>query len=330
MAIVFEDRAYGRVEMPEGVFTDLVRTRALQRLREIGQHGAWQYIRPQIRVSRFEHSVGVFFLLRWLGAPEEEQAAGLLHDINHTAFSHVIDYVMGQPKQQAYHEGLTNPYSGELDSILSSAGMSGIMETDGFGLLEREIPDLCADRLDYFFRDSVALGICSRADIEEFLDHMVVFRDEIMMDDRSVAQRMGEAFLDCSRTFWASPTQIASYHILSEAVKRSIDRGYVSAEDFFLTDQLLYEKMSNSGDREVVALLNLLKPSLKVSEVEDGGDIKAATKARYIDPKIIIGDLDSGEVNVKRLSALVPVYKQRMVTAVSRMSKEHNIRIDIY
>jgi len=50
--------------------------------------------------TRFDHSVGVMLLIRKLGAGSspasallKEQVAALLHDVSHTAFSHVIDYV---------------------------------------------------------------------------------------------------------------------------------------------------------------------------------------------------------------------------------------------
>ena len=42
----------------------------------------------------FEHSLGVYLLLRRLGADRREQVAGLLHDISHTAFSHAVDFLI--------------------------------------------------------------------------------------------------------------------------------------------------------------------------------------------------------------------------------------------
>lgn len=46
-------------------------------------------------MTRYEHSVGAMLLLRTAGAPLEAQAAALLHDVAHTALSHVADCVYG-------------------------------------------------------------------------------------------------------------------------------------------------------------------------------------------------------------------------------------------
>ena len=44
-------------------------------------------------ITRYEHSVGVMLLARRVGGGLREQVAALLHDVSHTAFSHVIDHV---------------------------------------------------------------------------------------------------------------------------------------------------------------------------------------------------------------------------------------------
>ena len=58
---------------------------------------------PNISTSRFEHSLGVCHLIKILNGSQKEQIAGLLHDIPHTAFSHVIDYVL-ENKGENFHE----------------------------------------------------------------------------------------------------------------------------------------------------------------------------------------------------------------------------------
>ena len=48
--------------------------------------------------------LGVMALVQRLGGGLEEQIAALLHDVSHTAFSHVIDYVFHSHDSQGYHE----------------------------------------------------------------------------------------------------------------------------------------------------------------------------------------------------------------------------------
>ena len=107
--MLIKDIVYGDVEIDEPVLIELINSDALQRLKHINQAGASKYIMPK-PVTRFEHCVGAMILLKRLGASLEEQIAGLLHDVPHTAFSHVIDFVFKTckldylDKNHNYHE----------------------------------------------------------------------------------------------------------------------------------------------------------------------------------------------------------------------------------
>ena len=86
------DKVYGEITIDEPVLLELIQSKPIQRLKGINQAGASQYALKHKTISRYEHSVGVMILLKKLNASVEEQIAGLLHDIPHTAFSHVIDF----------------------------------------------------------------------------------------------------------------------------------------------------------------------------------------------------------------------------------------------
>ncbi|MCJ7703374.1 MAG: HD domain-containing protein, partial [Anaerolineales bacterium] len=88
--MIYSDPVYGPVEITEPVLLDLMESRAIQRLHGVLQHGVSALVGITSPTSRFEHSVGALLLVRRLGASLEEQVAALLHDISHTAFSHVI------------------------------------------------------------------------------------------------------------------------------------------------------------------------------------------------------------------------------------------------
>lgn len=66
----------------------------MQRLKGISQFRIPDKYYFKDNYSRFEHSIGVMVLLGKLGASQEEQIAGLLHDVSHKAFSHVYDWVV--------------------------------------------------------------------------------------------------------------------------------------------------------------------------------------------------------------------------------------------
>ena len=91
----YEDELYGKVEITEPLLLDLITSDAMQRTKGVSQHGITALIGVTPPFSRFVHSVGTMLLVRRLGANVNEQVAALLHDISHTAFSHVIDFVFG-------------------------------------------------------------------------------------------------------------------------------------------------------------------------------------------------------------------------------------------
>ena len=157
--LCFSDPVYGETCVEAPLLDELYHTQAVQRLAHIYQGGVTAFIRRQRRTTRLDHSLGVMALLQRLGAGLEELAAGLLHDIGHTAFSHVIDFVF--PNQEhTYHEDHRESMveTAEIATILSRHGLDErrVLNPDHYPLLEQPLPLLCADRLDYFLRDGVA------------------------------------------------------------------------------------------------------------------------------------------------------------------------------
>lgn len=51
------------------------------------------------------------------------------------------------------------------------------MDETAFPLLEQPSPRLCADRIDYFLRDCVGLGLATQVDIERAVDPDVLEKD---------------------------------------------------------------------------------------------------------------------------------------------------------
>ena len=122
--MLIKDRVYGEVDILEPVLIEIINSSALQRLKEIDQAGYFEPHFPGTAHSRFEHSVGVCALLKKYGAPIEEQMAGLIHDISHSAFSHCIDYVLdiGSQKEQNHQDNIFEEFvkKSQIPSILKN------------------------------------------------------------------------------------------------------------------------------------------------------------------------------------------------------------------
>lgn len=100
--MIISDVLYGEFKV-DPVVEELILSKSVQRLKGIHQTGASYLVNKEWNVTRFDHSVGVMLLVKKLGGSVEEQIAGLLHDVSHTAFSHVIDYVFDN-RNESYHE----------------------------------------------------------------------------------------------------------------------------------------------------------------------------------------------------------------------------------
>src|SRR3954447_11815583 len=156
------DRVYGEVSIDDPLVIALIECPTFQRLKGIRQAGPSAFAFPFKTVTRFEHSLGVYLLLTRLGADRRERVAGLLHDISHTAFSHAVDFLFHSDEQD-YHEKIKPEFlrRGDVAEILDRIGYrpDEFFDDSIYPLLERPLPLLCADRLDYFLRDSITCGV---------------------------------------------------------------------------------------------------------------------------------------------------------------------------
>ncbi|MBI2263045.1 HD domain-containing protein [Candidatus Berkelbacteria bacterium] len=157
-----KDRVYGEVEISEPVLLEIINSPTLQRLKEINQAGYFEPHFSGTAHSRFEHSIGVYLLLKMYGALLEEQIAGLIHDVSHSAFSHCIDYVLdaGSEKEHNHQDNVFDEFvrKSEIPGILKKYGLDleYILDDKNFPLKEKDLPDLCADRIDYSLRTATS------------------------------------------------------------------------------------------------------------------------------------------------------------------------------
>lgn len=312
------DRVYGEQTIDNKMIEEIIKTKEMQRLKGIHQHGTWHMVKnkfsyknwtfPGYDFSRFEHSLGVYFLLRMFNASTEEQIAGLIHDVSHFTFSHVIDYVFGESHRQEFAEKFQDKLirNSSMDAILikNSIDVDAILEKSNFKMLEKDLPDICADRLDYLFRDSLVFYLTDKKLINRLIKSLTINDDEFIFSNGLSARQAARLYLESSKSMWTNPYQSASYQILSIALKAALDKGLIEEKDFYLTDDFLLKKVLNSGNKDVLEMMSLLK-NLNVKEgTRDDYDFCVIVKARCIDPKFLDGD------SIKRVSDIDEKFKR--------------------
>jgi HD superfamily phosphohydrolase len=107
---------YGSSEVEEPVLLELIESPAFQRLKYIHQYGVAYYTTHSEEYTRYDHSLGVFAILRAKNCSLEEQIAGLLHDVSHTTFSHAGDWIFGKENQEKDYQNCLQAAFTQQDS----------------------------------------------------------------------------------------------------------------------------------------------------------------------------------------------------------------------
>jgi len=325
----YKDKVYGLVTIKEEVLVQLMKTKIMQRLKGINQGGVLIFLNPNhkwgnYKTTRFEHSVGVHLLLKKLNASLEEQIAGLLHDVSHTVFSHALDFMFNRYTEHDYHENFHEKMiiDSEVPFILKNHGIDihNVLDEKKFTLLERELPDLCADRVDYFLRDMSLLNFVVEKDVNQILKALTSFNGEIVFTDRRMAKLFAEKYMEANKLYWCNPLQATLFKIISDTMNMAISKGILTGSDLFSTDELVYDKLRNSRDKKIIENLNLIF-NLEVTEDRNNYDMHLKSKVRCTDPKII----ENGKI--VRLSEIDDSYKEKMEKFVKETSKGFFVKI---
>ncbi len=289
LSLTVHDAVYGTQEITDPVALEIINTPEMQRLKGVLQNGTWHLTKPDLQTSRFDHCVGVYLLLQKLGATREEQIAGLIHDIAHTAFSHVIDYVFNQETSQTIHEDFHHKiiFASRIPDILEKYGLDvkRIADEKNFPLLEQDRPLLCADRVDYFFRDGLAFGYLTKEKVIFMLASLTTHNNQIVLNNSQAAKEMAQGFLDLCNVFWANSWQSGSFKFLAEIIKQGLQKNIITQQDFFLTDLQLLQKLEQ--DTELKQKIAFIKDDTIFESSPLDYTYHTTAKTRYVNPPIL-------------------------------------------
>ncbi|WP_088013499.1 HD domain-containing protein [Gottfriedia acidiceleris] len=283
--MILIDKLYGQYNVDQ-VLVDLINTKPIQRLKKVHQAGATFLVDHHFNGTRYEHSIGVMLLIKRLGGSVKEQIAGLLHDVSHTAFSHVIDFVFDLSEEN-YHETIFEKVilDSEIPSILEKyhIDIKEIFDIDKWEILEKELPKLCADRIDYTLRDMHTYFGTPKNEIEAFLNSLIIVNGEICVNSIEMAEWFTGIYYKLAIDYFLGPISIYSYDSLAKIIKLALQKEIIKLNDLLLDDLQIMELIQKSNDKEILELISNLYVKVELEENDQDYHIHRKAKRRIID-----------------------------------------------
>lgn len=294
--MIIHDHVYGDIRITDRLVTKILKSPTLQRLKGVNQ---WGYTKPfygKINVNRFDHSVGVYLLLTRYNAPYNEQIAGLIHDISHSAFSHTIDFLVKEssPTSMDHQDNIMRTFlqKSELNNLFSDNNIDTelILNHNNFPLLEKPQPKLCADRIDYLLRDALTLKEIDRNNVKEFLANLVVKNNNWAFLNAKIALKFAKLMQLMNRKYYASFHKSAvMHHLAAEYLRMALKKGYITMEDVYSNDNHVLRLIAkyHKSDAEIKSRFTLMNNPRIFENKNCNDSIRVKIKSRAIDPLFI-------------------------------------------
>ena len=235
---IINDPVFGFINIPKGLIFDLVKHPLLQRLTRIKQVGLSSVVYPGAQHTRFQHSLGAFYLMQeaiqqlaakgnfiFDSEAEAVKAAILLHDIGHGPFSHVLEHsIVRGISHEEISLMLMERINKEMNGRLTLAIQIFKDEYPKRFLHQLVSGQLDMDRLDYLRSDSYYTGV-----IEGNIGSARIIKMLDVRDDHLVVEAKGiysiENFLTSRRLmYWQvylHKTSVAYEKMLVSALLRA-------------------------------------------------------------------------------------------------------------
>jgi HD superfamily phosphohydrolase len=321
------DELYGSYQV-EPVIEELLQTPAVIRLQDVHMAGPVYLLKPEWNETRYEHSVGVMLIIKRLGGSLAEQIAGLLHDVSHTAYSHVVDQAL-RYKGDDYHETKKRQVIevSSIPDILSKYGfdVEELLYDDAqWSILEQPAPLLCADRIDYTLREVYRYFGTPLSEVHAFMDGISIVDGKMTLNDVKLGEWFTDKYYQVVIDFFLDELNVFSYDRFAKIINSALTSGVISNDQLFLNDSEFLAMLKTSGDTELQLLIQdfFAAHTLSVVTGEQVWDIHDVKKMRLIDPPIM------SDSEVVTTSSLSPYAGELTQAARSKSERGVYLKID--
>jgi HD superfamily phosphohydrolase len=315
MNMQYIDPIYGECEITEPVILELLESPIMQRLKGVDQAGYFEPFFSGTAHSRFEHSIGVYLLLRQFGTELTEQISGLIHDVSHSAFSHCADYIFaeGSQKDQSHQDNIFDTFvsNSEIPSILLKYGLDldYILDDNNFPLKENNLPDICADRIDYSLRTTWHFRKYAPKQakkIKNILANLTAKNGQWIFANYQSAKDFADLFFYANKYFYSGIESATMFRTTGDYLKHALRNSYISKADLYLTDSEVLLKIERyiEDDAVLKKLWKRMNGEIGCKNNPKDYDAQVFCKSRVVNPFCY----DEG--SIKRVSDIDPLWKK--------------------
>jgi HD superfamily phosphohydrolase len=308
---------FGDIHEHDPVILELIDSKTMQRLKYIDQSGPVHYFTTNFPTfSRYEHSLGVYALLKHFQLSRNEQIAGLMHDASHTVFSHVADilFLHGEQRKDSYQDNIHDWFltKMDVDKIIAKANLTTqdiSPKNPKFKALEQDYPDMNADRIEYNLHTGLVFNDLDKNEIQNIIKSLHYKNNQWYFSDLKYAKKLGRLSTYYTKTLWGTPTNVAIYTATAAALKYALEQKYLTTDDLNFGKDLdvvnLLRKSSDPILKQLVVIISNIDSYYTLSNASDY-DIYQPVKMRGFDPLV----LQKGKL--ERLSALSIDYSKEL------------------
>ncbi|MCX8192368.1 MAG: HD domain-containing protein [Nitrososphaeria archaeon] len=269
---LIKDPVHGYILLDEELL-NIVDTSAFQRLRRIHQLPFVYLVYPGARHTRFDHSLGCMHLARMFGErlgldPHKLKVltiAGLIHDIGHTPYSHLLEALLRE--KSLTHEDITLKILINDPEISESIERCSVSVRDVVDVLEKKDPigtvvtgPVDVDKLDFLLRDSYFTGaFYGIVDIERIIYTSKLINGRLALSTRAlgVVEELAIARYQSFMNIYFHHTVRAAQAMFLRGVKmlgERLDFTSMSVEEFLNHDDYTVWCMmrQNEKTREII------------------------------------------------------------------------------
>ena len=234
---------------------------SLKRIKEVGYFCGMDYASKEIYdfkeyVTRFDHSLTTALLTYKITKNKTYSLAALFHDVGSPCFSHVIDYMnkdyKNQESTEEYNEKIIRNDK-KLKKLLKedNIDIEDIIDFKKYTIVDNKRPKLCADRLDgiiltgAFWTKEIDKDL-----IKEILDSIEIYTNEDMEDEIGFNNKeIYDKIMIINENidiFCHSKEDNYMMELLASITKEAIDEGIIEYDDLY-----------SIGEKEILNLISL-------------------------------------------------------------------------